>query len=232
LQQAQAGCWQHDRDFVLHDTALVATPTVELFDPRWWQAQDRVEGSFDGRAKVLVVRDGDARWVLRRYRRGGLVSKIANDTYVWGGLARTRPWREWQLLAQLRARGLPVPRPVAAHVHRSGWRYGGHILTELLEGTRPMVDALDRGDWAQEDWRRLGETLRRFRDAGVHHPDLNVRNILVGSDGRIHLIDFDKGRLGSDATQWRRDLQRFRRSIDKHHAIEDADWQTLVDVCG
>ena len=232
LQQAQAELWQHGDDFVMYDAALVATPRVELFEPDWWHAEGRVEGSFDGRGKVQVVCHGDARWVLRRYRRGGLVSKIADSAYLWAGLERTRPWREWRLLAELCDRGLPVPRPVAAHVRRIAWRYGGHILTELIEQAQPMTDALNRGTWLRPDWRRLGETLRQFRDAGVHHPDLNVRNILLCGDGRIYLIDFDKGRFGASVAQWRRDLQRLRRSIDKHHAIDEADWQSLVEACG
>jgi 3-deoxy-D-manno-octulosonic acid kinase len=175
--------------------------------------------------------------VLRRYRRGGLVAKIAEKAYVWAGLARTRPWREWHLLARLRECGLPVPRPVAAHVVRSDLRYTGHILTELIEDAQQQLHRRE-GRWQRPDWQRLGALLRRFHDAGVHHPDLNVSNILRRPDGSLVLIDFDKGRLGASAAQLRADLSRLRRSFDKlgtaqpELQIADADWAAMMAAYG
>lgn len=185
-----------------------------------------------------MVRHGAARWVLRRYRRGGLVAKIADKAYVWAGLERTRPWREWHLLAALRERGLPVPRPVAAHVVRTDLRYTGHLLTELIEDAQSLRTLLREQRWQPADWQRLGVMLRRFHDASVHHPDLNVSNILRRADGSLALIDFDKGRIGASAAQLRADLSRLRRSFDKLGSsqpelrIAEADWTAMMMAYG
>ena len=234
----QVRSWQHGGEFIVCDADLIADPRPELFDAQWWQAQGRIEGSFTGRGIVHVVRYGDARWVLRRYRRGGLVAKIADKAYVWAGLERTRPWREWHLLAALRERGLPVPRPVAAQVSRADLRYSGHILTELVDDAQSVQLLLREGRWQRPDWQRLGALLRRFHDAGVHHPDLNVSNILRRPDGSLVLIDFDKGRIGASGAQLRADLSRLRRSFDKLAAaqpglhIADADWTAMLAAYG
>lgn len=237
----QARFWRHKNDFIVYDGERIETPAVELFDAQWWRDQGLTQGSFDGRAKVHVVRYGEQRWVLRRYLRGGLVAKISGDAYLWTGLEATRPWREWHLLAALRERGLPVPHPVAAHVRRDGWRYSAHLLTALIDGARPFSDLLAQGEARREDWQRIGLTLRRFCEAGVHHPDLNVRNILIdlSSAARdVYLLDFDKGHLDSDAAQFQRDIDRLKRSVDKFSAqqpdvrVSAADWQALLDACG
>jgi 3-deoxy-D-manno-octulosonic acid kinase len=234
MQGRQVRSWQHGREFIVCDAALIATPQPELFDAQWWMRQGLVEASFEGRGTVHVVRHGDARWVLRRYQRGGLVAKVAEKTYVWAGLERTRPWREWQLLARLRELGLPVPRPVAAHVQRADLRYSGHILTELIEDAQSLQGALRAGSWSRADWQRLGATLRRFHDAGVHHPDLNVSNILRRADGELFLVDFDKGRLGASARQQRGELARLRHSLRKlavrsgRELHTDADWKRML----
>ena len=234
----QVRSWRHANDFIVYDETLIASPSPELFDLPWWQARGLTQGSFDGRAKVHVVRHGDARWVLRRYLRGGLIARLSDHTYVWGGLRATRPWREWHLLAALRERGLPVPRPVAAHVRRVGWRYSGHLLSELIPDAVPFAELLQSGALEPADWQAAGRTLRRFHDAAVHHPDLNLRNILRAGDGSIHILDFDKGRLEAPAWQLHGELRRLQRSIGKF-AVTDAQreaaatgWQALLLAYG
>jgi 3-deoxy-D-manno-octulosonic acid kinase len=51
--------------------------------------------------------------------------------------------------------------------------------------------------------------------AGADHPDLNAHNVLIGPDGAIHLIDFDRGRLREPGAWRLRNLDRLRRSIAK-----------------
>lgn len=208
--------WQRYRDIIVYDAELVEDPSPRLFDAEWWLAQGRVEGQFRGRGSVDVVRHGGARWVLRRYRRGGLVGRVADHSYVWAGLERSRPWREWHLLAELHRLGLPVPRPVAAHLHRTDLRYQGFLLSELIPDTQPLSALLQNEAMTPPQWQAVGALIRRFHAASVHHPDINASNILIHGDGRLFLIDFDKARLGANAVQLRADLQRLRRSFEKY----------------
>lgn len=206
-----------------------------MFDPAWWDAQGLTVDRFSGRAKVDVVRHGDQRWVLREFRRGGLVGKVVDKTYVWTGLAATRPWREWHLLAELHAAGLPVPRPIAAHVHRGRVRYSGHILSELIENVTPLLHILRRERMNAAAWSRFGRTIRHFHRARVHHPDLNISNVLVHEDGRFFLVDFDRGRAHAGNGVLQADIRRLRRSLDKHRAksepieFEEADWRAFIE---
>ena len=73
-------------------------------------------------------------------------------------------------------------------------------------------------------WRDTGAAIARFHRAGVVHADLNARNILVAEDGEIHLVDFDRARFSSnDASAFRSNLDRLKRSLDKLWPIASRD---------
>lgn len=210
-------------------------PSTSLFDPQWWDARGQKLSSFRGRGLVTVVQHGEQQWVLRHFRRGGLVGRMVDRSYVWTGLASTRPWREWHLLAHLHERGLPVPRPVAARVSRGGLRYYGDILSELIPDCTALADLLLDAPLTEADWAALGAVLRRFHRARVHHPDLNARNILRRGDGQFFLVDFDRGRLDASEALMSTELTRLRRSLDKLHGQEPTrfaftpdDWRALL----
>jgi len=228
--------WGAGPDHILYEPRALAKPSPELFDPAYWKAEGRVEGSAPGRGAVVFVRGGKngESWALRHYKRGGQVGKLVEDSYLWLGLESARPWREMRLTSELHARGLPVPRPVAAHVRRRGPLYRGDLITERIPGAEPLADALAVAPMQPMQWLLLGKMLRRFHDAGVCHDDINVRNVLRDARGAFYLIDFDKARrLPSGA--WQADnLARFRRSLDKLKAsdarfhFESVDWQALL----
>ncbi len=81
---------------------------------------------------------------LRHYRRGGLMARLADDLYLWTGEERTRAFREWRLLRQLREWQLPVPRPIAAGYRRHGLAYRADLLTEELPVRRDAGAGLAR----------------------------------------------------------------------------------------
>ncbi len=168
-----------------------------------------------GRGTTRRLDFGDARWVLRHYQRGGLVARWLHDQYLYTGLTRTRAYREFYLLQQLHAQGLPVPAPVAYHVHRRGWLYQCDLITEHLPTATTLLDAI----LGQQpiDGHALGEQLRAFADAGVYHPDLNARNILIADATTFFLLDFDRGHDRARRDDWdRKILPRLRRSLQKH----------------
>jgi hypothetical protein len=107
--------WQDGAHRVVHDPAALAQPRAELFDAAYWERAGLIEGRAAGRGAVVFVRGGvqGESWALRHYRRGGWARRLIEDSYLWLGLAQTRPWREFRLTHELHARGLPVPRPVA-----------------------------------------------------------------------------------------------------------------------
>ncbi|HEX7079937.1 MAG TPA: 3-deoxy-D-manno-octulosonic acid kinase [Gammaproteobacteria bacterium] len=200
---------------ILRDAGLSEPDARRLFDEAYWQREGRRLDERTGRGSVLVLDRGDEKWVLRHYRRGGIVARFIDDHYLWTGLERTRSFREWRLLARLHAAGLPAPRPVAARVRREGLIYRADIITAYLPDTRPLSALLHDGTPVAERWRSIGRMLRAFHDRGVDHPDLTAHNILLGADGRVFLVDFDNARL-REPGGWRdAGLARLERSLRK-----------------
>ena len=64
-------------------------------------------------------------------------------------------------------------------------------------------------------WAAIGRCLRRFHDAGVQHADLNAQNIMLGAQGEVWVLDFDRGRLREPGAWRERVLDRLARSLAK-----------------
>lgn len=201
---------------ILFDAACIERPAVEFFEPDHWREQEALLGVAQGRGAACIFRFRDQVFVLRHYRRGGWMAKLSHDRYRWSGLADTRAWREWHLLAEMYEQGLPVPRPVAARVRRHGLFYSADLVSLCLPGVTPLADVLRQRPLAEAQWRSIGATIKRFHRAGVYHADLNARNILLDQDGQVFVIDFDKGARRAPDSSWQQaNLARLRRSLDK-----------------
>jgi 3-deoxy-D-manno-octulosonic acid kinase len=221
--------------FILYDGGLADHPQPDWFDPAHWPDAVAVPGHAGGRGRTLFVEHRGQQWVLRHYYRGGLVGRIATDAYWWSGPDRTRAFREWRMLAHLHALRLPAPRPVAARVVRGGFHYTADLLTVRIAGAVSLSQRLAAGTVPARLWRDIGACLAWFHAAGVDHADLNAHNIQVDSADRVHLLDFDRGRLRSSPGAWqRRNLDRLYRSLLKisaQHGVpfRSGDWQSLLD---
>ncbi len=225
---------QAAQDFMVYDATLADDIEPAFFEPEYWQRQGAITDTRRGRGEVHLLQRGDAQWVLRHYRRGGLIGKLVYDRYLWLGLQKTRPWREWHLLAELHLRGFPVPRPVAARVHRGLLSYRADLMTELIPDIEPLAERLQQTPLPASAWLAMGRTIARFHRAGIHHSDLNARNILWRAPQTFFLLDFDAAQHTDDPKLLASGIQRFRRSLDKFmrqssqfHFSED-DWQALL----
>ncbi len=220
---------------MLYDASRIGNATGELLQARHWQALGAVSRPPGGRGDAYFIEADGQSWVLRHYRRGGWIARWSQDSYLWTGEARTRPFREWRLLDDMHRSGLPVPAPVAAGYRRHGLSYTGDLITERIEDALPLSALLARGALAPESWQAVGRCIRRFHDAGVWHADLNAHNILLrAADGAVFLIDFDRGRRRAPGAWANKNLQRLRRSLDKvmrtvpQGHFCDADWDALM----
>lgn len=218
---------------IVYDADRLDHVESAYFDPQFWQARAALVGQAAGRGTTWFVRQGEAQWALRHYRRGGWVAKFITDRYLWLGLSRTRAWREWHLTAQLHAQGLPVPAPVAARVVRDGLSYSADLITQRIPQVEPLSRRLQAAPLAGDDWRRLGALLRRFHDAGLDHADLNAHNILLNPQGQFWLIDFDKALLRAPNGWTEGNLRRLERSFVKLQRLSSpffwtpADWAAM-----
>ena len=199
---------------------LLDSAGESLFDPEYWRTRAELVPADRGRGAAWFVGPARQPWVLRHYRRGGAVARVSSDRYVWAGEARVRSFAEYRLLALLHRRGLPVPAPVGARYRRSGLAYRCDLITQRIEAAQPMSALLLAGALSDTHWRAIGAAIAALHGAGADHPDLNAHNVLIGSDGAIRVIDFDRGRLhepdGARQPAWAaRNLDRLHRSLAK-----------------
>jgi 3-deoxy-D-manno-octulosonic acid kinase len=220
---AEARIARSARAAMLYDASRMDQPDEACFRREHWRAAGSIEEAAGGRGTVAFLRRGDARWVLRHYRRGGWVARWLDDEYFWTGEERTRSFAEFRLLQQLAAWDLPVPRPVAARYERAGLVYRADLLTEELPIRRTLAQALQAAPVGQARWAAVGECVRRLHERGVHHADLNANNLLLGEAGEVYVIDFDRGRIEARGSWEQGVLARLQRSLRKVTANLPAD---------
>ncbi|MFW5815419.1 MAG: 3-deoxy-D-manno-octulosonic acid kinase [Wenzhouxiangella sp.] len=198
---------------ILADADLAVAPEPAWFDPAWWRQRAAVRAELGGRGQALLIDAPFGALVLRRFQRGGLVARVAADRYFWLGDDRSRSFREFRLLQQLSARGLPVPVPVGASLERRGPFYRAGLLTRFIPDARELAGLAAEMSLCQ--WRELARTLDDFFSVGLQHPDLNARNLLLDAQGRWHLLDLDRARLTAGAADGAGMRRRLARSLEK-----------------
>ena len=155
--------------------------------------------------EIQAALDEEAgRWAVRHYRRGGVPAYLLGDRYLRVGTPR--PIRELRVSEEVRRKGIPTPRVVAAAVYPAGLFYRGDLVTRFVPDALELADVLfdpDRRGLSGTTDRRealaeAGALIRTMARSGVHHPDLNARNVLLqwsGGAPHAHLIDLDRCRV-------------------------------------
>lgn len=227
--------------------------TSDWFSAEFWSEKNAVIGESKGRNttyfvkynSVLETSLAERQFVLRHYYRGGLVSKILNDEFLYTELNTTRSIAELTMLQKMVDLGLPVPNPIAAMVTKvAGLWCRNDILIEKIDDAKDGFHWLLDGDLSDDVWQSIGATIKRFHKAGVCHSDLNIHNIMIDNCGGIFLIDFDrcefrKPEFNAPAIFWQQaNLNRLLRSLNKEKDkavnnnkefhFNDSKWQQLL----
>lgn len=199
------------------------------------QAVERL-ATGSGRGQATLVRAAEGAHVLRHYRRGGLMAKLSEDRFAHEAVYRSRAMREFALLRLMQAWSLPVPPPVAARHRPRLLSYSADIAVTWLPGTRNLVQCLRDARPTSTAWAALGQAICQLHRRQIHHADLNAHNLLLDSEGKAWVVDFDKcERRPGDA--WKTDnLNRLLRSLRKEARREPAfhwheeDWTLLMSA--
>lgn len=209
---------------IMFDAGRLPQTTEQQFSPSGYADARPVSGQ-GGRGSAWFVHTPAGDGVLKHYLRGGMLAAFVNDRYIYLGAARTRGFREYQLLLKLSKLGLPVPKPLAAFCRRGVFTYQAALLTACLQDTHSLVSAVKTGS---APWADIGETVARFHLAGAHHGDMNANNILLDGHGGIFIIDWDKSVLESSPGAWcGKVLERLQRSLLKD--CKDCDQRLLQE---
>ncbi len=172
-------------------------------------------------------RSSDGRFLVRHYGRGGLLRRLLGDSFLFG----SRPFREILITHEVRKRGIPTARVVAALHHRIwGPLYRGDLVTVEIPDTRDLVSVFsscgsrpsrEANILKQEIAREAGRTIRFMHDHGIYHGDLNLKNLLVqisSSDGpKVYIVDFDRSKISGSLSTGKKMKNIFRldRSAEK-----------------
>lgn len=217
---------------IVYDEDRVQSISQEWFDPDHWREREDQTPISGGRGAAYFIQGDFGRAVLKQYRRGGLLGKLVRDQYLFTGFRRSRAIAEFYLLAQMRAKGLPVPKPIAALCRCSGLLAKMAIITERIPHRMSLAQSLEK-ETSAGHWLEAGRMVRRFHEAGLMHGDLNLHNILLGQDGSVFLIDFDKSRIMKPGSRWQQaNIRRVRRSLDKlapDGKMKERLWGALIN---
>ena len=202
---------------ILFDRQVIRQIDENRFSASGWLHSEPVSGALraSGRGSATYVGNIPRQFVLRHYLRGGLVGKVVRDRYVWTGEDRTRPFREWRMLAKMADKGLRVPRPAAARYTKRGLFYTADIITVRIPGVVALSEYIAAEARPAAFWRSLGAAVQGFHDHGVCHADMNAYNLQIDSDGDLWMLDFDRGRLLPPGPWKQKTLSRLHRSLQK-----------------
>jgi len=210
---------------IRYDAQVLSPPQPRVFDVDWLHANQHWRGSTQGRSQAHFFHYAGHDMVLRHFHRGGLMGRVNRDLFARVPATRSRGLMEYDLLTQMRAEGLPVPRPVAARYVPFGLFYRADIITERIDGARPLQDVLLKQPLAAQVWTAIGVAIRDLHDHDVFHSDLNCRNIMLDDALRVWFIDFDKCEKRAQGSWTRANLDRLHRSLTKTQtASPDFSW--------
>ena len=161
------------------------------------------------------------RVVVRHSHHGGLFAPLTRDLF----LAPTRAPHELAISSQLRASGVPTPEIVAYAVYHvaPGIRRADVVTREVPAATDLAAflrGAITTATDTRQPFSAVAELLDTLARANAHHPDLNIKNILLSATATGQLtawvLDVDRVRFSPHAAT--RNLARLRRSLAKWRA--------------
>lgn len=214
-----------DNQIIWFDQTMIDEKQVQFaFDADYWREKNCIVGSASGRGTTWFVQLDSTQAALRHYRRGGLFSRLIEDSYWFSGEDNTRSFQELMLLNYLRESNVHVPRPIAARVVKSGFTYRADLLSEKVADSRDLVAILKEKPLTKTMYQKIGDEIRKMHAAQVNHTDLNIHNILIDSTNKVWIIDFDKCYQQQGDTWKLNNWERLKRSFEKERLKSGILW--------
>ena len=215
---------EQNKHYIIFDDSLISDDIERCFDAQCWQKKGKVTGSATGRGTTWFVQLDTIQAALRHYRRGGLFGKIVSDYYFFTGWENTRSIAEFHLLKKLKDLDVNVPRPIAARVMKTNCCYQADLLSEKIPNAQDLVAVLQQRQLNESEYQAIAIQIKKMHQAQVNHTDLNIHNILLDSDGKAWIIDFDKCYQQQGEAWKEANLQRLLRSFNKELNKRQIKW--------
>lgn len=196
----------------------------------------KFKGRMPAYAISLPQNGGDV--VVRHAMRGGALGRTGSDLFF----PPTRALRELINSMRLRVAGVPTPEVVAFVTYRAGpvFRRSDVATREIKDGhdLSVVLKEVPSGEHRAQCLTAAGTLLALLARVGAHHPDLNVRNVLITWDdahgARAHVLDVDRIRfhVPADPMVSKANFERLERSLKKvrereNLAITDAEIESI-----
>ncbi|KXI29800.1 3-deoxy-D-manno-octulosonic acid kinase [Paraglaciecola hydrolytica] len=208
---------------------------TEMFNAQYWLERNKVIGQAAGRGTTFFFRENEQDFVLRHYRRGGLIGKLIKDQYLYTGLEQSRAYLEMHLLNAMEIKQLAVPKAVAARIERRGMYYRADIILQKIPLAKDVFTHLLTSSLPSTIWHKVGMAIRQLHEQQIYHHDLNIHNIMLDNQDKVWLIDFDKCHA-REGNSWKNaNLQRLQRSLHKEKnkyaefQWQPQDWQSCFE---
>jgi 3-deoxy-D-manno-octulosonic acid kinase len=211
---------------MLFDVEHFSDPTPNIFTGQYWHAQNAVTGEAKGRGITYFFQHEENEYVLRHYRRGGLIGKVLSDQYLYTGLEQTRAWQEFKLLQHMQSLELNCPTPIAAMLSKSGLYYQADLISKKIPDANDLHHILLDTNVSVEVCQKIGQTIAQFHNHQIYHHDLNIHNIMLDAHQKVWLIDFDKCKIKQGESWKKLNVARLKRSFEKETRLNNIHWQT------
>lgn len=195
-----------------------------------------------GRAPVFAINlpGSCGRVVVRHNMRGGWMAKLSDDVFVFP----TRGFRELIASLRLRASGVSTPEVVAYISYPLNWvlRRSDTATREISDGHDLAVALAKITDHAHRVMvlDAVAKLLRALTQAGAHHPDLNLKNVLLtaghGEGLDAHVLDVDRVHFTAPGSplvakanldRLIRSLRKWRDNNELPYSAEDEEYLRL-----
>ncbi len=159
--------------------------------------------------------------VLKHYLRGGVFRYFVKSLHA--RMSKARSLYEFEYLSTVRSLGVNAPEPVAA-IWTKGFLYQAWLVTREIENTSSLAEiSLKQPERLGAVFSDLARQLAILVENRIFHIDLHPGNVLVGNDGLVSIVDFDKavefqGPLNTLRDQY---VFRWRRAVIKHELPEE-----------
>jgi 3-deoxy-D-manno-octulosonic acid kinase len=218
---------------ICYDDRFLDPKNTPCFDPGYWNEHNRIIGTAVGRGMTYFIALDKIDVALRHYKRGGLFSRLIEDSYIFTSWEKTRSFQEYQVLLHLIERGVNVPRPIGARAVRSGPIYTADLISEKVPNANDLVSILSDTPLQSHHYANIGIEIAKMHCAGVNHTDLNIHNILLDRHNTVWIIDFDKCNAKASTQDKTGNLNRLYRSFVKEKTKnlihwQNSDWDTLM----